>query len=307
MHISLDSALGRQKRLNSVGESVLQIAPDATAAYSLRSLTGGDPDVVRVRRNSDNTERDFAASQIESGEMTNWVGAGNDGFVQTWYDQSGEGNNAREPVSSYQPLIVSGGSLVTDTNGKIAIKNTGSKLRLGHFPWKGESPREMLSNDGTHSLFIVCDLPNQTAGNLNYNFISRFYSTSISPQNRRPQVYLRKTDGNLRCAAEANQSKVDINSSDAQTAQLITDIVNPLGTTKAEKHSVYVDGTFNAEQPYGTNWIPDGNTTLHPSSSLFGRGETTVDTYISEVVYYPSDQSSNRPAIEANILNQYDI
>jgi len=73
MHISLDSALGRQRRLNSVGESVLQIAPDAAAAYSLRSLTGGDPDVVRVRRESDNTEKDFSGSQIESGEMARWV------------------------------------------------------------------------------------------------------------------------------------------------------------------------------------------------------------------------------------------
>ena len=73
MHISLDSALGRQRRLNSVGESVLQIAPNAAAAYSLRSLTGGDPKVVRVRRASDNGERDFTSSEITSGEMVNWV------------------------------------------------------------------------------------------------------------------------------------------------------------------------------------------------------------------------------------------
>jgi len=73
MHISLDSALGRQRRLNSVGESVLQIAPNAAAAYSLRSLTGGDPKVVRVRRASDNGERDFTGSEITSGEMVNWV------------------------------------------------------------------------------------------------------------------------------------------------------------------------------------------------------------------------------------------
>ncbi len=73
MHVSLDSALGRQRRLNSVGESVLQIAPNAAAAYSLRSLTGGDPKVVRVRRASDNGERDFTSSEITSGEMVNWV------------------------------------------------------------------------------------------------------------------------------------------------------------------------------------------------------------------------------------------
>ena len=73
MHISLDSALGRQRRLNSVGESVLQIAPNAAAAYSLRSLTGADPKVVRVRRASDNGERDFTSSEITSGEMVSWV------------------------------------------------------------------------------------------------------------------------------------------------------------------------------------------------------------------------------------------
>jgi hypothetical protein len=75
MHISLDSALGRQRRLNSVGESVFQIAPNAAAGYSLRSLTGGDPAVVRVRRASDNSEKDFNSSGVSSGELVNWVNA----------------------------------------------------------------------------------------------------------------------------------------------------------------------------------------------------------------------------------------
>ena len=75
MHVSLDSALGRQRRLNSVGESVLQIAPNAAAAYSLRSLTGGDPKVVRVRRGSDNHEQDFTASEVSLGALTSFVNA----------------------------------------------------------------------------------------------------------------------------------------------------------------------------------------------------------------------------------------
>ena len=94
MHISLDSALGRQRRLNSVGESVLQIAPNAAAAYSLRSLTGGDPKVVRVRRSSDNAESDFTASEVSSGALVNFVNeiqtlgtvtnsSGNNGFTLT--------------------------------------------------------------------------------------------------------------------------------------------------------------------------------------------------------------------------------
>jgi hypothetical protein len=75
MHVSLDSALGRQRRLNQVGESITQIAPDPAAAYSLRSLTGSDPKVVRVRRGSDNDERDFTASEVSSGALTSYVNA----------------------------------------------------------------------------------------------------------------------------------------------------------------------------------------------------------------------------------------
>jgi hypothetical protein len=75
MHISLDSALGQQRRLNQVGESITQIAPDPAAAYSLRSLTGGDPKVVRVRRASDNHEQDFTASDVSSGALQDFVNA----------------------------------------------------------------------------------------------------------------------------------------------------------------------------------------------------------------------------------------
>ena len=75
MHTSLDSALGRQRRLNQVGESITQIAPDPAAAYSLRSLTGSDPKVVRVRRGSDNHEQDFTASEVSAGALTSFVNA----------------------------------------------------------------------------------------------------------------------------------------------------------------------------------------------------------------------------------------
>ena len=74
MHVSLDSALGRQRRLNQVGETINSIATPA-AAYSLRSLTGGDPKVVRVRRGSDNNEQDFTASEVSSGALTSFVNA----------------------------------------------------------------------------------------------------------------------------------------------------------------------------------------------------------------------------------------
>ena len=296
----------------SYREPLTKLFPGATAAFSLTDLkeNNGSTTVVRVRRSSNNEEMDFTAAQIDSGEMLSWVteeSATADGFVSVWYDQSGSGNDAREPNLSYQPKIVDAGSIVTDTDGKIAIKGTGAKLRLGHFSWQLESPREMLSADGTHSLFIVCDLPNQTLGNRNYNFISRFESTSTLPANQRPKVYLSRTNGKLLLAGEDNLSKAVVSSSDARSAQLVTDIVNPSANTNAARHSVYIDGAFNNAPSYGDTWTPDENTTLAANSSLFGRLETQVNTYISELIYYPSNQSANREAIEANIRNHYNI
>jgi hypothetical protein len=95
----------------------------AAAAYSLRSLSTTATNVVRVRRSSDNAEQDFTANQIESGALETWVGAGNDGFVTTWYDQSGNSNDAVQTTASDQPKIVDAGVLVTEGGRPALLHN----------------------------------------------------------------------------------------------------------------------------------------------------------------------------------------
>jgi len=95
----------------------------AAAAYSLRSLSAGTIYVVKVRRSGDNAELDFTATEVSDGTLASWVTAGGgteDGFVTTWYDQSGNTNNATQATAANQPKIVSSGSLITE-NGKAAI------------------------------------------------------------------------------------------------------------------------------------------------------------------------------------------
>ena len=77
MNISLDSALGRQRRLNQVGETINSIAVPS-AGYSLRSLSGGDPLAVRVRREVTaaspfESEKDFTVSEVASGALVNFI------------------------------------------------------------------------------------------------------------------------------------------------------------------------------------------------------------------------------------------
>jgi len=141
MHVSLDSALGRQRRLNSVGESVLQIAPNAAAAYSLRSLTGGSPKVVRVRRASDNGERDFTSAEINSGEMVSWV---NQQVVAPLDIQALEADGrtgdfliakaaySLRSLGTRQATLTSSGDTDGDTSGKFVIqarRNVDGKIK----------------------------------------------------------------------------------------------------------------------------------------------------------------------------------
>lgn len=93
--------------------SVLGEFPNAEIAFSLRQLTNGDLNVVRVNRSSDNAESDFKASDLTDGTLETFVGSGNDGYVAKWYDQSGNNNHASVNTSmfSIEPYkIVSNGS-----------------------------------------------------------------------------------------------------------------------------------------------------------------------------------------------------
>ena len=95
---------------------LLDTYPNASAAYSLRDLASASVGsaVVRVRRSVDNTEQDFTSAEITDGTLTTFTGT-NDGFVTTWYDQSGNTNNTTQATATKQPKLV--------TNGVIELEN----------------------------------------------------------------------------------------------------------------------------------------------------------------------------------------
>jgi hypothetical protein len=95
----------------------------AAAAYSLRKLrVGYTGSAIRVRRASDNTEQDigFSGENLNTSSLTSFCN-GTNGFVTTWYDQSGNGYNATQATVANQPQIVSGGNVLT-LNSKPTLK-----------------------------------------------------------------------------------------------------------------------------------------------------------------------------------------
>ena len=102
---------------------LLDLYPNAAVAYSLRKLrTAYTGNAIRVRRSSDNAEQDFGFvnNVLDTASLLTFCGAGN-GFITTWYDQSGNNRNAIKTTAVNQPRIVINGAVVT-VNAQAAIK-----------------------------------------------------------------------------------------------------------------------------------------------------------------------------------------
>lgn len=106
--------ISAQNFLDNVGLS----STKAIAAYSVRKLSSTYAgNAIRVRRSSDNTLLNIgftAGGDLNTPALLAFVGTG-DGFVETWYDQSGNGRNATQPITANQPRIVAAG--VLELNG----------------------------------------------------------------------------------------------------------------------------------------------------------------------------------------------
>ena len=104
--------------------------PGAAAAYSLRRLSSTYTGfAIKVQDNVGGATQDIGFNSF--GELDtvslSAYGGSNDVFVETWYDQSGNSNNAVQATSALRPKIYDGatGAVITE-NGKAAISSLGS-------------------------------------------------------------------------------------------------------------------------------------------------------------------------------------
>jgi hypothetical protein len=106
----------------------------ATAGYSLRRLSSTYTGfAIKVQDNVGGATLDVGFN-INRGLDTAAIaiyGGVNDVFVETWYDQSGNGNNAVQATSANRPKIYDGatGAVIVE-NGKPAVEFVSKKLNL---------------------------------------------------------------------------------------------------------------------------------------------------------------------------------
>ena len=255
--------------------------PNAAAAYSLRLLqTAYTGSAIRVRRASDNTEQDigFVNGELDTSSLTTFC-SGTDGFVKTWYDQSGNGYNATQTTAANQPQIVSSGSVILE-NGKPSLKFDGSNDYL-------KNTTSLTYSD--FSLF----------GAFKFNVYS-LSATSLVIQYSKldmAQVTSNFQSSDTGIATITSYSMSDIGSS---LMRLHTHLSTIAGSTTTS--TLYLNGTQKAT---GTR-----NLTSTKSGMSIGAtdsGAIPINANMSEFIIYPTSQSSNKSGIETNINDFYSI
>ena len=274
-----------------------------TAYYSLRQFTEAETlNAIRVRRSSDDTEQDIgfnANGDLDTTALLAFVGTGgtDNGYVTTFYDQSGNGNNATNSTESEQPLVVSGGTLVEE-NGKAAIDFDGvdDYLTLG-----GTNDAGML---GDISVFSVNK--NSISGN------SVVVSTGLMASSYAPSIQWGLNGGVGVYTGTTSDGTTRINEN-VTTANYGSQVLVSMINDEDGNLQMFADGVGSTGQT-AVAPMNDANFALEVGRDSGGQRYYFEGTQ-QELILFDSDQSSNRgtvttgggTGIEGNINTYFDI
>jgi hypothetical protein len=267
--------------------TLLDTYSGAAAAYSLRRIgpSGYFGPAIRVRRDSDNTLRDIGFTsdgQLDTVGLLDFVGVTGSGFVNTWYDQSGNSRNLSQATNVNQPLVSISGSIVVQ-DIKPALSFNGSR-RLSY-----TSNATFLSNVSVFSVFksdTTKTFQNVFGfgNNIGSSGVFTFYNYWGAGVGLNKRVINTNTwaiaDGNSTTNKELWSS---ISSNTVRTLNINTTpqtLDNTGVTINLQLGNIGISSTDNTYALQGT---------------------------VQENLIYPSDQTTNRSAIELNINSNYKI
>lgn len=180
------------------GDLLLDTYPGAAASYSVRKL---DKDYtgycMKVREDSGDTEADIGfdgSGNLDTAAIATHCGSAN-GYVVTWYDQSGNSNNATQSTAGNQPQIYNGTAVITE-NGKPLLSQGFEMLTnlLGNSTayifavFKAEYNHIMMSDTGGQGSDYLLLAQSGSSGSATGGFsVNNYYfdgtSTAISTRN----------------------------------------------------------------------------------------------------------------------------
>jgi hypothetical protein len=279
---------------NEVWSSYAYLLDDysgAAAAYSLRLLrTAYTGDAIKVRRASDNTEQDigFVNNELDTSSLTTFC-SGTDGFVTTWYDQSGNARNATQATAANQPQIVSSGSVILE-NGKPAIQfdGTDDSLSATQIAFTNNLSFITVFNRYIDDIFqFICG---QGFGFVGTSALNQQATVGITGANQINGEYQYDSAPGYDLLLSTNSN---------------TQYLHRYYHEKNANANVYLNNSTNSIATLN-NDIQSYTTPFAIGRSIL-RNNFTLNGSIQEIISYTSSQNSNDTGISDNINNFYSI
>jgi len=272
----------------------------AEAAYSLKKVrTAYSGYAVRVRRSSDDAEQDIgflSSGEFDTTSLKTFVGA-NNGFVTTWYDQSGNTRDITQATSGNQPKVVTSGVVErAGTKPTVLFTAASSNYLTGG---------DILDFIGLNmNVFTVAKLGSAASGSL--------YAKSLAgtAANR---YYLAKDGGNLDSRIQDNTGNIisaAVSYSNTDLSLFETYINKSTDSTQLKKNNAQLavvtssisDNDMNSTYTFIVGGYNSAAGGLPPTAGLY------LDGRISSIVFYlKSWNSTERTAIATEINSYYSI
>lgn len=267
-------------RFGTAGGGYLSDDYPPSAYFSLRKTSSTATNAIRVRRSSDNSEQDigFSGDDLDTASLESFCSA-TDGYIVTWYDQSGNANNLTQSTAANQPQIVSSGTTLTDPNNGLsgALCNGSSHSMT------------FTSADNTASTMTAVGVYNRASSAIN----SQILNTGGGGLNVR--IIGWKTDNNNQFRLDSSPSFIIIDATNTATGNFIDFLSYTSPTVSYWKNNVSKAGgsyTFAASDPI---------------AGAFRSGGLYHNGYVQEFGYWLTDEVSNRTEIQDNINTYYSI
>ena len=262
------------------------ISTTARAAYSLRKLRSSySGSAIRVRRSSDNAEQDIGfttGNQLDVLALKTFIGS-NSGFIRTWYDQSGNGNNSTQTTTSNQPRIVNSG--VIDNLSGVPVLNfngVNSYLSLTSYPFTG------LSNC---SINLVCQVTTVATSARYFDLGSSSTVTFFTAPSNGSNILTTINDG---------AGVQSVTGTITDTSNHVTTVIH-----SGSAITIYRDRTS-----VGTGAISKLPSSVSGSNNYIGKSQNGADPYLTgnfqEIIFFQASLSSNdQSAIEYDQKSYY--
>jgi hypothetical protein len=248
-----------------------------------------------------------------------------DGFVETWYDQSGNDRHASQDEEPAQPYIVRNGNLTKTENGTIALHQAGRQSGSGTTQRAGlASEHNPTQTDGAlteYSLFALYEQTNSDGGTNEGTIFSSGgaagaagYGGMMLKNVGGARLVLNNTDGNQTGGGSSSSASAflamtptDSNAYNSVYGEHLISghFKSGVGLIAREDGVTSTDTEPDAPIPHASKSLGQGKIlimaerTFQQTNPFYGR--------VSEVIFFEKDQRINTLAIEANINNQYSI